>query len=68
MIPAVEILVNSTSVSNMIRKGILHQINWVIETSKAEGMIPMEKSLEALLQWKVITENTFNSYNRSNEL
>jgi len=58
-IPACEVLVNSTSIANMIRKWQTHQIDWVIETSKAEWMIPMKKSLEKLFWMWLISEKTY---------
>ncbi len=45
---ATELLVNNTSIANMIRKGVLHQIDGVIETSSADGMHTMKSSLEKL--------------------
>ena len=57
-VPACELLVNNTSISNMIRKDLTHQINWVIETSKAEGMIPMAKSLEKLYNEGIISKKS----------
>ncbi len=58
-IPACEILVNNTSVANMIRKDLTHQINWVIETWAAEWMIPMTKTLEKLYHAKIISEEIY---------
>lgn len=42
---ASELLVNNTSISNMIRKWNIHQIDSVIETSASEWMITMRNSL-----------------------
>ncbi|MCD5380544.1 PilT/PilU family type 4a pilus ATPase [Candidatus Gracilibacteria bacterium] len=58
-IPACEVLVNSTSVSNMIRKGLTHQIDGVIETSRAEGMVTMKKSLEKLFGMGLISKDNY---------
>ncbi len=58
-IPACEVLVNSTSVSNMIRKWLTHQIDWVIETSRAEWMVPMKKSLEKLFGMGLISKDNY---------
>ncbi len=62
-IPAVEILVNNTNVSNMIRRGNTHQLNNAIETGRSSGMIPMQKYLEYLYtkQW-LISKEVFDSY------
>jgi len=57
--PACEVLVNSISVSNMIRKWLTHQINWAIETWASEWMFPMKKSLEKLLELNIISDEDF---------
>jgi Tfp pilus assembly pilus retraction ATPase PilT len=44
----------------MIRKGTIHQINSVIETSAQDGMITMNKYLEYLYSKKIISEENFN--------
>ena len=61
-IPACEVLVNTTNISNMIRKWNTHQINWAIETGRVEGMIPMKKSLATLQEKWLISEDTYNYY------
>ena len=61
-IPAVEILVNNTNVSNMIRRGNTHQLNSAIETGRASGMIPMAKYLEYLASQDFISTEVFNNY------
>ncbi len=58
-VAAVEILVNNTSIQNMIRKGTIHQINSVIETSAQEGMITMNKYLEYLYNKGIISEEIY---------
>lgn len=45
---ASELLINNTWVSNMIRKWLLHQIDWAIETWAASWMYTMEMNLEKL--------------------
>ncbi len=45
---AVELLVNTTAVANLIREQKLHQLYSVIETSSREGMIAMDASLKRL--------------------
>lgn len=67
-IPACELLVNNTSISNMIRKELAHQINGVIETSAKEWMIPMNKSLENYYKKGIISEKTYKDNLNSNEL
>ena len=60
-IVATELLINNVSISNMIRKGLTHQINSVIETSAKDGMIPMKKSLEKLYSKWLISKKDFYS-------
>ena len=57
---AAEVMVNNTSVSNLIRKWDTHQINSVIETSAWEGMINMRRTLEKLYEKWSITEKLYN--------
>ncbi len=45
---ATELLVNNTWISNMIRKWVLHQIDWAMETWMADGMYTMKSSIEKL--------------------
>lgn len=58
-VPSVEILINTTSIANMIRKGNIHQINSVIETWAWDGMITMNKYLEYLYSKKIISEENY---------
>jgi twitching motility protein PilT len=48
--PAVEILMASAGVRNLIRKGEDHQIYSAISTGRSEGMITMEQSLAELVR------------------
>ena len=57
-LPAVEILVASHAVRNMIRKGDDHQLYTAISTGRAEGMITMEQSLAELVRAGLITRET----------
>lgn len=43
-----ELLINNTGISNMIRKWVLHQIDWAIETWAGDGMYTMKSCLEKL--------------------
>ena len=51
---ASELLVNTTSVSNMIRKDTPHLIQWAIETWAADWMVTMKRSLENLKERDLI--------------
>ena len=55
LIPAYELLINNSAVSNLIRERRIHEINTVIETSSQEGMIDMNRSLAELARAGEIT-------------
>lgn len=60
LVPAYELLINNTAVSNLIRDNRLHEIPSVIETGLEQGMIDMNRSLARLVQSGEITvENAF---------
>lgn len=60
MIPAYELLINNSAVSNLIRENRIHEIPSVIETGLEQGMIDMNRSLARLVQNGDITvENAF---------
>jgi twitching motility protein PilT len=56
--PAVELLVASHAVRNMIRKGDDHQIYTAISTGRSDGMTTMEQSLAELVRADRITRET----------
>ncbi len=56
--PAVEILMATTGVRNLIRKGEDHQLYTALSTGRAEGMITMEQSLADLTRSGRITRET----------
>ena len=62
MIPACEVLYNNFAVGNLIRENKIHEIPLIIETSSKAGMIPLNKSLAALVKAKEITLETAISY------
>lgn len=49
-VPAYELLINNTAISNLIREGRTHEMESVIETSRSEGMISMNQSLLNIIQ------------------
>jgi len=63
LLPAVELLINTNAVSNLIRDKRTHEINSVIETSAEEGMIDMNRSLAELVRAGEISLET--AYSRS---
>jgi twitching motility protein PilT len=56
--PAVEILMASTGVRSLIRKGEDHQIYSAISTGRSEGMITMEQSLGEMVRKGRISRET----------
>lgn len=68
LIPAYELLINNTAVSNLIREKRIHELGAVIETSSQEGMIDMNRCLVELVRAGEITvENAYaNSINPKN--
>jgi twitching motility protein PilT len=65
LVPAYELLINNSAVSNLIRERRIHEINTVIETGSQEGMVDMNRSLAELVRAGEITvENAYlNSLN-----
>lgn len=60
MVPAYELLVNNSAVSNLIREARTHEIQTVIETGLEHGMIDMNRSLVDLVKKGEITvDNAF---------
>ncbi len=58
LMPAIEILIANYAVRTLIRENKIHQIDLVIETSLAEGMISMNRSLANLyLEGKITRES-----------
>lgn len=55
VVPALEILLVNDAVRNLIREGKQHQINTVIQTNKANGMMMMDYSLAQLVREDQIT-------------
>jgi twitching motility protein PilT len=60
LIPAYELLLNNTAVSNLIREKRTHEIDVVIETGTDSGMIDLNHSLMELVRSGEITiENAY---------
>ena len=60
--PAVEIMMGSHAVRNLIRKGEDHQLYTAISTGRAEGMITMEQSLAEMVRAGRITRETASAH------
>jgi len=54
-VPAVEVMIANTAVSNLIRENKTHEIPVVIETSMKEGMVSFNRSLSDLILKKEIS-------------
>jgi twitching motility protein PilT len=62
LIPAFEIMKPNNAIRNLIRESKIHQIDGVIQTSRADGMISMDTSIYNLLQAGHITKETALSH------
>lgn len=67
LVVAREIMINNNAISNLIRNNQVEQIYSVIQTSKEEGMITMNKSIDALLELGLITEDVARNRKRDLE-
>jgi twitching motility protein PilT len=61
-IPAVEIMVRTHAIGNLIREGKDYQIDNVIETSSENGMVSMDKSLANLVNQGLISVDVADSF------
>ncbi|MBM7662322.1 twitching motility protein PilT [Bacillus mesophilus] len=59
---AMEILVNNHAIANLIRTNKIHQIQSILETSKAVGMQTMNMSVRELVQSGIITRKTADEF------
>lgn len=62
LVPAVEIMIATPAVRNLIRENKTHEIDIVIETSSQEGMISLNRSLVDLVRRGEITVETALAY------
>jgi len=66
-VPAFELLLNNNAISNLIREGRTHEINVVLETSSADGMLDMNHSLADLMRRGEISAETAKQYSLNPE-
>lgn len=59
---ATEILINNSAVGNLIRNEKIHQIQNVMQTSKAQGMHTLEMNIRELIQTGQISRISAESY------
>jgi len=57
-VAAVEIMLNTPAVANLIREKKVFQIDGVIQTSSGSGMVLMENHLVDLINQKIISKET----------
>ncbi|MDR1815332.1 MAG: PilT/PilU family type 4a pilus ATPase, partial [Clostridiales Family XIII bacterium] len=68
IVPAFEVMIVNDAIRNMIRESKIHQIDGVITSSAADGMITMDASLLKLYKDGVITDLTAIAYSTQPEL
>lgn len=66
--PAFEVMFANNAICNLIRDAKVHQIDSVIATSSAQGMISMDNSLLDLYSRKLITKETALTYSQHPEI
>jgi len=59
---ASEVLIVNPAVKSLIREGKIYQLESIIQTSKAEGMVNMKKSIEELIQEEKINSEDIKKY------
>jgi len=65
MIPAYELLINNSAVSNLIRDDRINEIDLIIETGRDQGMIDFNRNLSDLVRSGKITLDTAVSYSKN---
>jgi twitching motility protein PilT len=68
IIPVFEIMIVNDAIRNMIRESKIHQIDSVITSSQAEGMVTMDASLLKLYKDGQISDTTAIAYSTQPEL
>ena len=53
--PAYELLINNSAISNLIREGRTHEIDTVLQTHRADGMVDMATCLIEMVRSGTIT-------------
>ncbi|MEK8128608.1 type IV pilus twitching motility protein PilT [Paenibacillus filicis] len=57
-IAAIEVLVNTPAVANLIRSEKVHQLRSTMQTGRAQGMVTMEMVLRELVQQRIVSLDT----------
>ncbi|GLB58374.1 type IV pilus twitching motility protein PilT [Cytobacillus sp. NCCP-133] len=61
-VAALEIVVSNNAVANLIRSNKIHQIQTVIETSKAQGMQSLNQAVTHLVKQGLVTQGIADEY------
>lgn len=61
-VPAVEILIGTPAIRNLIREGKTHQIDSALQTSSEQGMVTLDSSLATLIKSGRISEEIALAY------
>lgn len=62
LVPAIELLVVTPAVKNLIRENKSYQIPSIIQTSVGKGMISYEASIKGLLDKGIVSLATANAF------
>ena len=65
VINAIELMIANSAIRNLIREGKTHQIDMMIETGSAEGMISLNRSLADLANKKMISVEDAELYSNN---
>ena len=68
IVPAFEIMIVNNAVRNMIRESKVHQLDTVIQSSAADGMLTMDTSILNLYKQGLITDKNALTYSTNPEL
>ncbi len=68
IVPAFEIMVVNNAIRNMIRESKIHQIDSVIHSSGAEGMLTMDNSLLDLYNKGIISDKSAITFSTNGEI
>jgi twitching motility protein PilT len=69
VVPACEIMLNTSAIANLIRDNKIYEIPLVIETSSESGMVSLNRSLAELVRKGLVTiENASKFSNNPREL
>ena len=66
-IPAIEIMLNTHAIENLIRENKVHQLDSVIETSSKDGMIALDRSLADLVRRGLISVGDALAYAKNRD-